>query len=104
MKKQIILIVFLFSNYCSFSQTYDRQYNPNYAYTIFEDEFTGNNIDLNKWRPGLIHREIGELIYSPLTHNVSDGKLELTMRHYPNCGKGIITIWNINRQSKFLKI
>jgi len=53
-------------------------------YTVFKDDFTGTAVNRNDWEPGLIHRGIGQLIDSSLTHNVSNGTLGLTMEYVPN--------------------
>ena len=48
-------------------------------YKSFFDDF--DDPDLPGWHPGRIHRGIGQLIDSSLTHRVQNGKLELTMAH-----------------------
>lgn len=50
-----------------FSQVAPRAYDKRYMQTVFYDDFNGSSIDLDKWKPGLIHRGSGEMIYSTLT-------------------------------------
>ncbi len=64
-----------------YPQINPRNYNPNYAYTVFEDEFNGS---LEKWTPGIIYRGIGQLIFSSSTHEVTGGELRLKMIHSLN--------------------
>ena len=84
MKKPIVFIILIVLNYNLYSQINPRMYNINYTYTVFDDQFYETSIDESKWRPGMGHRGIGKLIYSPLTHNVRYGKLELTMQYIPD--------------------
>ncbi len=85
MKKAFIiyLVLVLCSSHIH-SQINSREFNEEYMYTVFKDDFNGDSIKRNDWAPGLIHRGIGQLIDSSLTHSVSNGKLGLTMAYIPN--------------------
>ncbi len=85
MHRIIVFIFFLFTfSHAVLSQVVPRAFDKRYMQTVFYDDFNGTSIDPDKWKPGLIHRGLGEMIYSRLTHKVSEGHLELTMVHSPD--------------------
>lgn len=81
----LFLIVFI-SNGIS-SQVTHENFDDQCIYTKFFDDFDDQN--LSNWQAGEIIREIGQLIDSSLTHNVSNSKLGLTMVKIPNYNDSI---------------
>ena len=87
LKSLLFSIVFIL-NISLFAQINPREYDVNYMYTVFQDDFEGNDINRDEWKAEIIYRGIGQLIDSSLTYDVNNGKLELTMQYLPGY-KGI---------------
>lgn len=79
------LIGLILISAATYSQIYDRRYNPNYMWTSFEEDFSGEKLDRSVWKPASrFKRNLGFLVDSLLTVKVEKGNLELKMRHAPH--------------------
>ena len=91
--KAIVIIgsIFFIGNAMSQTMLWDEKYTE----TIFFDDFSGSVLDNNLWNVcSAFKRDIGLLIDSTATVNVSNGNLELTMIGCPNCE---VTDWAGNK-------
>jgi len=103
MKKIISAIMcFLWLVSSSFSQSYNRMENPNYARTTFFEDFNNPTLDRNVWIPTIKTIKNGSKNYAPnlfifidsiATINQTNGSLCLSMLNYPNYRS---TDWNGN--------
>ena len=75
MKKLLLIFAALLFSSHLISQINPREYDENYMMTVFEDNFDGTSINRNIWESEIIHRGIGQLIDSSLTHNVVNSNL-----------------------------
>src|SRR5689334_18062784 len=85
--KYILTIAFiiLITGSDLFAQTTDRRYNPNYTWTTFNEDFSGNSIDPKVWFPTTrFKRGMGFLIDSDQTIRIEKGNLLLMMKRMPN--------------------
>ena len=79
----IIIIILIAKNL--YPQTHDRRFNPNYMWTSFEENFSGNQLDRKVWKPTIhFKRGLGFLIDSSKTIDVFNGNLRLKMKRIPN--------------------
>lgn len=75
-----IILTLLIISY-SYSQSYNRHYDPKYMWTSLDENFNGSSIDPNIWKPTTrFKRQLGFLINSPKTISFKKGNLQLTMR------------------------
>jgi|GEM_PF-5771342 beta-glucanase (GH16 family) len=86
MKPNILTIaLMLLLNSSIYPQSYDRNFNPNYMWTSFDEDFSGASLNRNVWEPTThFKRHLGFLIDSAITIGVSNGNLELKMHYVPN--------------------
>ena len=92
--KKLILITLLsgiLSAPYSFSQTNPRMENPNYAQTIFFDDFDSAQLNRSIWnvsahgiKEGSEHKKLSIWVDSVATVNQNNGNLNLSMLYYPN--------------------
>lgn len=94
MKKIISVIICLFGLVSSsFSQSYNRMENPNYARTTFFEDFNSPSLNTSIWEPTIHTIKNGSPNYAPnlfifvdsiATINPTNGSLNLSMLSYPN--------------------
>ncbi len=80
----IIIIVALFFSGKSkvIGQAYPRNANPNYIWTVLEENFTGNGLDRNIWKvSGFIKDDnLYKFVDSPTTVNLNQTYIPIRLR------------------------